>query len=78
MGSVSERSVFRHLTNEVTLEQLSKRPVSEIMEDSFPTVPETASIDAVSRMLLSANAVLVTRRGKIVGMVTNADLLKLV
>ena len=78
VGSVSERSVFRHLNNEVTLEKLSKRPVSEIMEDSFPIVPETASIDTVSRMLLSANAVLITHRGRIVGMVTNADLLKLV
>ena len=78
VGSISERSVFRHLNNEVTLDKLSKHPVSEIMEDSFPTVPETASIDTVSRMLLSADAVLVTHRGRIVGMVTNADLLKLV
>ena len=78
VGSISERSVFRHLNNEITLDKLSKHPVSDIMEDSFPTVPETASIDTVSRMLLSADAVLVTHRGKIVGMVTNADLLKLV
>ena len=78
VGSISERSIFRHIGGDLTLEELSRRPVSEIMEDSFPIVPETASIDAVSSMLLSSNAVLVTRRGKIVGMITNADLLKLV
>lgn len=78
VGSVSERSVFRHIRGDMTLDTLSKRPVSEIMEDSFPTVPETASVDTVSRMLLSADAVLITHRGKIVGMITNADLLKLV
>lgn len=78
VGSISERSIFRHIGRDLTLEELSRRPVSEIMEDSFPIVPETASIDAVSSMLLSSNAVLITRRGKIVGMITNADLLKLV
>ena len=60
------------------MEQLSGRPVSDIMEDSFPTVPENSDISAVSSMLLTSDAVLVTRRGKIIGMITNADLLKLV
>ena len=78
VGSISERSIFRHIRDDLSLEELSKRPVSEIMEDSFPTVPETACIDTVSSMLNSSDAVLVTRKGRIVGMITNADLLKLV
>ncbi len=78
VGSISERSIFRHIGTDLSLEELSKRPVAEIMEDSFPTVPETASLDTVSNMLLGSDAVLVTRRGKIIGMITNADLLKLV
>lgn len=78
VGSISERDILRSIGPNMSLEQLSKKKVSEIMEDSFPTVPETASIDTVSGMLRSSNAVLVTRRGKIVGMITNADLLKLV
>ena len=78
VGSISERGIFRHLNEEMSIEQLSEKPVSEIMEDSFPTVPETASIDTVSGMLTSSDAVLVTRKGRIVGMITNADLLKLV
>ncbi len=78
VGSISERGIFRHIGDDLSLDQLSVMTVSEIMEDSFPTVPETAGIDSVSNMLMSSNAVLVTRRGKIVGMITNADLLKLV
>jgi len=78
VGSISERGIFRHIGKDLSLDQLSEKTVSEIMEDSFPTVPETANIDSVSNMLMSSNAVLVTRRGKIVGMITNADLLKLV
>lgn len=78
VGSISERSIFRHIGADLSLEQLSKRPVAEIMEDCFPIVPETAGIDIVSSMLLNSNAVLVTKRGKIIGMITNADLLKLV
>lgn len=78
VGSISERSLYRHLGSGVPMEQLSKKKVSEIMEDAFPTIPETASIDAVSNMLSTANAVLITRKGEIVGMVTNADLLKLI
>ena len=77
-GSISERGIFRHIGGEQSLEQLSGRPVSDIMEDSFPTVPENSDISAVSSMLLTSDAVLVTRRGKIIGMITNADLLKLV
>lgn len=78
VGSISERSLYRHLGTGMTLEQLSRKKVSEIMEDAFPTVPETASIDAVSNALSTANAVLITKKGEIVGMVTNADLLKLI
>ena len=78
VGSISERSIFRNIGPNMTPEQLSRKRVSDIMEDSFPTIPENASIDTVSGMLRSSNAVLVTRKGRIVGMITNADLLKLV
>ena len=78
VGSISERSIFRHIGSDESVAVFSKRKVSEIMEESFPIVPDTASVDTVSNMLMSSSAVLITRKGKIIGVVTNADLLKLV
>ena len=52
--------------------------VSDVMEDSFPTISENTSMEGLSSMLNTSNAVLITRKGKIIGMITRADVLKLV
>ena len=79
VGSVSERSIFKRMgSSGKTMEQVGRMRVSEIMDESFPTVSENTSMESLSSMLSSSNAVLITHKGKIVGMVTSADMLKLV
>ena len=78
VGSISERTIFEHIRSGRTMDQIGRVRVSEIMDESFPTVSESASMGALSSMLATADAVLVTRKGKIVGLVTSADMLKLV
>ena len=70
--------LVEHIRSGRTMDQIGRVRVSEIMDESFPTVSESASMGALSSMLATADAVLVTRKGKIVGLVTSADMLKLV
>lgn len=78
VGSISEKVILKLLNSGKSMDQLSRMMVSEVMDESFPTVSENATMEGVSSILNSSNAVLITRKGKIIGMVTRADLLKLV
>jgi len=52
--------------------------ISEVMDEPFPSISENISMDALSTILATSNAALINRKGKIVGLVTSADVLKLV
>lgn len=78
VGSISERSFFKFIRSGKTMEQLSRMVISEVMDESFPTISENISMDALSSILATSNAALISRKGKIVGLVTSADVLKLV
>ena len=49
--------------------------IGEIMEESPPTVSKTASVKVVSSLLKHYPVVLVSESGKLVGLITKADLL---
>jgi predicted transcriptional regulator len=57
--------------------RLVRRDIEEIMEDPFPTIGKDTDVDTVYHLLEHAPAVLVVDRGKPVGIVTKADILKL-
>ena len=78
VGSISERVILKLLNSGRSMEQINRMNVSEVMDDSFPTISENATVESISTILNTSNAVLITRKGKIAGMVTRADLLKLV
>ena len=70
VGSISERGT--------TMEQLGQTVISKVMDESYPVVADSTPISSVTSLMGSAGAVLVSRKGKIVGMITNADMLKLI
>lgn len=78
VGSISERGIFELLRQGYTMEQLGQTVISKIMDESFPVVSDNTPIAAVTSLMTNCNAVLVSKKGKIVGMITNADMLKLV
>jgi predicted transcriptional regulator len=78
VGSISERGIFDLLRKGRTMEELKDTVISSIMDESFPVINEGTSMTAVTTMMSDSNAVLVARRGKIVGLITNADILKLI
>jgi len=60
------------------MDELGQIQVSKVMDESFPVVTENTPISSVTTMMGNCNAVLVAKKGRIVGMITNSDMLKLI
>ena len=60
------------------MEELSRKPINKVMGESYPVVTENTPMRTVTTLMTNVNAVLVAKKGKIIGVITNADLLKLI
>ncbi|MFX0121973.1 MAG: CBS domain-containing protein, partial [Candidatus Hodarchaeota archaeon] len=58
--------------------ELSSWPIEKVMEEAFPRVESLTPISIVSSLLQYAPAVLVTEKGNMVGIITKADLIKVI
>lgn len=70
VGSVSESTLLKNF------ERLEGKKVGDIMERPFPTVDENEGADILPTLLEFHQAVLVSSRGKICGIITKLDILK--
>jgi predicted transcriptional regulator len=77
VGSISEKTILSQIMAGKDLTQLSTLPIKEIMEEAFPQVGEDAPLTLLSGLLQVYPAVLVSKKGKVTGIVTKADLLKI-
>jgi predicted transcriptional regulator len=77
VGSVSERSISNRLLKVTNPKLLLSREVSEVMDEAFPIVAEDTPITITIPLLQHFQAILVTRKGQVTGIVTNADLVKM-
>ena len=77
VGSISEKTIIAKVSAGKDLNQISNLPVDEVMEDAFPQVGEDAPLPLISSLLQVYPAVLISAKGKVVGIVTKADLLKM-
>jgi len=60
-----------------TYEGVMQTPVSEIMEEPFPILSEETPIELASLHLQRQEAILVSRKGAVIGILTSADFLNL-
>ena len=74
VGSISERSFTELLSSEKPVD-FKKQKVKEFMEDEFPSFPKDTPITSISRILKDRDAIIVTDKGKMYGIITRADLL---
>lgn len=74
IGSISEGTLLDHMLALKKNESQAKI-VSEIMDEPFPQVGEDAPVSLLTNLLKFYPAVLVQRKGGLVGIVTKADLL---
>jgi len=77
VGSISEKTIIGKVSAGKDLNQISKRSVGDVMEEAFPQVGEEAPLPLISSLLQVYPAVLISKKGKVVGIVTKADLLKM-
>ena len=75
VGSISEAVLMHRIAAGDT--KLTERTVGEIMDEPFPTITKHVDVDTVYSLLESNPAVLVVDRSRVVGIVTKADILKL-
>jgi len=76
VGSISEKDIMAFLSKGLKPEELSKLTVGDIMDEPFPQVSIKTPVFVINSLLQTFNAVLVTDRGKLVGIITKADMLK--
>jgi len=73
VGTVTEDSIVRNLSPTIADE-----PVERIMQAPLPNVPEETSVSMIQPLLQDHPAVLVVRRGEIVGIIARSDLFKVI
>lgn len=78
VGSISERMILNLIEQGMSMEELRSIPVRTVMGESFPVVSERTSLSTVALLMNDNDAVLVSKKGKIVSVITGTDLLKLI
>jgi len=78
VGSITENAIFNTISEKNNYSLPSTMKVGELMEPSFPQVDENTPIEPIKSLLQHYQAVLTSRKEKIVGVITRADLLKLI
>jgi len=78
VGSISEKAILRQILAGKDLAQISSIPTGEIMEEAFPQVGEDAPLNLISNLLQVYSAVLISKKGKVIGIITKADLLRMI
>lgn len=76
VGSVSEKAILEQMASGKDFTQISQLSVEDVMEEGFPHVGKRTPLKLISDLLQVYPAVLVSERGKAVGIITKADLLK--
>lgn len=78
VGSLTEKIILEKLFSAPKPDDVSRQSIEKIMDEAFPSVNEETPLSMVSTLLQYAPAVLVTKRGHIQGIITKADLLKVI
>ena len=78
VGSLTERIILEKIFSTPKPDEVSRQSIEKIMDEAFPSVNEETPLSMVSTLLQYAPAVLVTKRGHVQGIITKADLLKVI
>jgi predicted transcriptional regulator len=78
VGSLTDKTILEKLVSAPKPEAWVKGDIETIMDEAFPTVNEATPLSMVSALLQYQPAVLVLKRGHVLGIITKADLLKVI
>ena len=77
VGSISEYGILKIVRDGTSLEELGERSVSSVMSDFFPILNENTPMEVITSALSFSHAVLIGKAGKMSGIITSSDLLRL-
>jgi predicted transcriptional regulator len=77
VGSVSERSISNRLLKVTNPKLLLSKEIAEVMDEAFPLVAEDTPISIAIPLLQHFQAILTTKKGRVTGILTNADLVRM-
>ena len=77
VGSISEKAILRQILAGQDLDEISKQPTERIMEEAFPQINDDAPLSLITSLLQTYSAVLVSKKGVVIGIITKADLLRM-
>lgn len=78
VGSISERGILNLIEQGMDMAELRNTPIRAVMGESFPVVSESTPLSTVALLMNDNDAVLVSRKGEVVSVITGTDLLKLI
>lgn len=78
VGVLSERRILEEIERAEDPRELAGKKVAQLMGPPLPTVEPEAPLASVERLLEDYPAVLIVERGEVAGMITKADLLRLI
>ena len=76
IGSITDKDLLEKMGDEKSIKNLPNEKISNIMEDAFPQITEDTPLTSITALLKHEQALLVTKMGKIMGIITKADLLR--
>lgn len=77
VGSISDKVINNLILSGRDPRELAHIRVEEVMEPAFPQVDSKAPVELAAGLLRHYNAVLVSHKGDVTGIVTKSDLMKL-
>lgn len=77
VGSISDKTVTNLILGGKDPRELARIRVEDVMDPPFPQIDAKAPVELAANLLRHYNAVLVSYRGDITGIVTKSDLMKL-
>lgn len=75
VGSISEADVVHEMN--VEGREVSEMCVGDLMGEGFPTISGSTDVETASRILESEDALLVVEKGEVIGVVTSADVMRI-
>lgn len=78
IGTVSEKALLERMNSAHDMAEVSKTCVQQVMGEAMPIIREDLPFRVVSALLEHNSGVLVARKGRPIGIITKADLLKAV
>jgi Predicted transcriptional regulator with C-terminal CBS domains len=77
VGSITEELILQKVVNEKDKTRIYEQTVDKIMAPPFPIIPSDTPIEFILPLLINFQALLVSENGKIQGIITKSDILKL-